>query len=188
MSLSSLSVIELSNKLKKGENKSEELVKSYIEQINKKDKQIEAWEFFEPDLAISQAKKLDADRQAGKVQGDLHGIPVGIKDIFDTEDMPTLDGSEAHKKNPSLNDCTVVSKLKQAGAIIMGKTVTAELAHLTPGKTKNPHDPTRTPGGSSMGSAAAVAANMVPLAVGSQTNGSVIRPASFCGVVGYKPS
>jgi len=188
MSLSSLSVIELSNKLKKGEIKSEELVKSYIEQINKKDKQIEAWEFFEPDLAISQAKKLDADRQAGKVQGDLHGIPVGIKDIFDTEDMPTFDGSEAHKKNPSLSDCTVVSKLKQAGAIIMGKTVTAELAHLTPGKTKNPHDPTRTPGGSSMGSAAAVAANMVPLAVGSQTNGSVIRPASFCGVVGYKPS
>ena len=118
----------------------------------------------------------------------IYGIPVGIKDIFDTEDMPTLDGSEAHKKNPSLSDCTVVSKLKQAGAIIMGKTVTAELAHLTPGKTKNPHDPTRTPGGSSMGSAAAVAANMVPLAVGSQTNGSVIRPASFCGVVGYKPS
>ena len=123
MSLSSLSVIELSKKLKKGEIKSEELVKSYIEQINKKDKQIEAWEFFEPDLAISQAKKLDTDRQAGKVQGDLHGIPVGIKDIFDTEDMPTLDGSEAHKKTPSLSDCTVVSKLKQAGAIIMGKTV-----------------------------------------------------------------
>jgi len=188
MSLSSLSVIELSNKLKKGEIKSEELVKSYIEQINKKDNKIEAWEFFDEELAINQAKKLDKDRQAGKVQGDLHGIPVGIKDIFDTEDMPTLDGSEAHKKNPSLSDCTVVSKLKQAGAIIMGKTVTAELAHLTPGKTKNPHDPTRTPGGSSMGSAAAVAANMVPLAVGSQTNGSVIRPASFCGVVGYKPS
>ncbi len=101
MSLYSLSVVELSKKLKKGEIKSEELVKSYIEQINKKDKQIEAWEFFEPDLAINQAKKLDADRQAGKVQGDLHGIPVGIKDIFDTEDMPTLDGSEAHKKNPS---------------------------------------------------------------------------------------
>ena len=188
MSLSSLSAIELSNKLKKGEISSEELVKNYIEQIKNKDKEVEAWEFFDEELAISQAKKLDADRQAGKVQGDLHGIPVGIKDIFDTEDMPTLDGSEAHKKNPSLSDCTVVSKLKQAGAIIMGKTVTAELAYLTPGKTKNPHDPTRTPGGSSMGSAAAVAANMVPLAVGSQTNGSVIRPASFCGVVGYKPS
>jgi Asp-tRNA(Asn)/Glu-tRNA(Gln) amidotransferase A subunit family amidase len=102
--------------------------------------------------------------------------------------MPTTDGTEIHKKNPSWNDCTVVSKLKQAGAIIMGKTVTAELAYYSPGKTKNPHDTTRTPGGSSSGSAAAVASHMVPLAVGSQTNGSVIRPASFCGVVGYKPS
>ena len=188
MSLSNLTALDLVTKIKKGEISSEELVKNYIDQIKTKDKEVEAWEFFDEELAISQAKKLDTDRQAGKVQGDLHGIPVGIKDIFDTEDMPTLDGSEAHKKNPSLSDCTVVSKLKQAGAIIMGKTVTAELAHLTPGKTKNPHDPTRTPGGSSMGSAAAVAANMVPLAVGSQTNGSVIRPASFCGVVGYKPS
>ena len=188
MSLSNLTALDLVTKIKKGEISSEELVKNYIDQIKTKDKEVEAWEFFDEELAINQAKKLDKDRQAGKIQGDLHGIPVGIKDIFDTEDMPTLDGSEAHKKNPSLSDCTVVSKLKQAGAIIMGKTVTAELAHLTPGKTKNPHDPTRTPGGSSMGSAAAVAANMVPLAVGSQTNGSVIRPASFCGVVGYKPS
>jgi len=102
--------------------------------------------------------------------------------------MPTIDGTEIHKKNPSWNDCTVVSKLKQAGAIIMGKTVTAELAYYSPGKTKNPHDTTRTPGGSSSGSAAAVASHMVPLAVGSQTNGSVIRPASYCGVVGYKPT
>ncbi len=188
MSLLNLTALDLVTKMKKGEISSEKLVKNYIDQIKTKDKEVEAWEFFDEELAINQAKKLDKDRQAGKVQGDLHGIPVGIKDIFDTEDMPTLDGSEAHKKNPSLSDCTVVSKLKQAGAIIMGKTVTAELAHLTPGKTKNPHDPTRTPGGSSMGSAAAVAANMVPLAVGSQTNGSVIRPASFCGVVGYKPS
>ena len=188
MSLLNLTALDLVTKMKKGEISSEKLVKNYIDQIKTKDKEVEAWEFFDEELAISQAKKLDADRQAGKIQGDLHGIPVGIKDIFDTEDMPTLDGSEAHKKNPSLSDCTVVSKLKQAGAVIMGKTVTAELAYLTPGKTKNPHNPTRTPGGSSMGSAAAVAANMVPLAVGSQTNGSVIRPASFCGVVGYKPS
>jgi Asp-tRNA(Asn)/Glu-tRNA(Gln) amidotransferase A subunit family amidase len=188
MSLLNLTALDLVTKMKKGEISSEKLVKNYIDQIKTKDKEVEAWEFFDEDLAISQAKKLDADRQAGKVQGDLHGIPVGIKDIFDTEDMPTLDGSEAHKKNPSLSDCTVVSKLKQSGAVIMGKTVTAELAYLTPGKTKNPHNPTRTPGGSSMGSAAAVAANMVPLAVGSQTNGSVIRPASYCGVVGYKPS
>ena len=120
--------------------------------------------------------------------GDLHGVPVGIKDIFDTTDMPTTDGTEIHKKNPSLNDCTVVSKLKQAGAVIMGKTVTCELAYYSPGKTKNPHDLNRTPGGSSSGSAAAVASHMVPLAVGSQTNGSVIRPASYCGVVGYKPT
>ena len=188
MSLLNLTALDLVTKMKKGEISSEKLVKNYIDQIKTKDKEVEAWEFFDEELAISQAKKLDVDRQAGKVQGDLHGVPVGIKDIFDTEDMPTLDGSEAHKKNPSLSDCTVVSKLKQAGAIIMGKTVTAELAYYTPGKTKNPHDPTRTPGGSSMGSAAAVAANMVPLAVGSQTNGSVIRPASYCGVVGYKPS
>ena len=121
MSSPKLSAVEMVQSLKKGEITSEELVKSYIEQINKKDNQIEAWKFFEPDLAISQAKKLDADRQAGKVQGDLHGIPVGIKDIFDTENMPTTDGTEIHKENPSWNDCTVVSKLKQAGAIIMGK-------------------------------------------------------------------
>ena len=182
-----LSAVEMVQSLKKGEITSEELVKSYIEQIKKKEKEVEAWEFFDQELALAQAKKLDALHQSGK-HGDLHGIPVGIKDIFDTADMPTTDGTEIHKKNPSWNDCTVVSKLKQAGAVIMGKTVTAELAYYSPGKTKNPHDTTRTPGGSSSGSAAAVASHMVPLAVGSQTNGSVIRPASYCGVVGYKPT
>ena len=182
-----LSAVEMVQSLKKGEITSEELVKSYIEQIKKKEKEVEAWEFFDQELALAQAKKLDALHQSGK-HGDLHGIPVGIKDIFDTADMPTTDGTEIHKKNPSWNDCTVVSKLKQAGAVIMGKTVTAELAYYSPGKTTNPHDTTRTPGGSSSGSAAAVASHMVPLAVGSQTNGSVIRPASYCGVVGYKPT
>ena len=187
MSSPKLSAVEMVQSLKKGEITSEELVKSYIEQIKKKEKEVEAWEFFDQELVLKQAKKLDELHQSGK-HGDLHGIPVGIKDIFDTEDMPTIDGTEIHKKNPSWNDCTVVSKLKQAGAIIMGKTVTAELAYYSPGKTKNPHDTTRTPGGSSSGSAAAVASHMVPLAVGSQTNGSVIRPASYCGVVGYKPT
>jgi len=187
MSSPKLSAVEMVQSLKKGEITSEELVKSYIEQIKKKEKEVEAWEFFDQELVLKQAKKLDELHQSGK-HGDLHGIPVGIKDIFDTEDMPTMDGTEIHKKNPSWNDCTVVSKLKQAGAIIMGKTVTAELAYYSPGKTKNPHDTTRTPGGSSSGSAAAVASHMVPLAVGSQTNGSVIRPASYCGVVGYKPT
>ena len=187
MSSIKTTAVEIVESIKKGEITSEELVKSYIDQINKKEKDVEAWEFFDKDLAIAQAKKLDLLHQSGK-HGDLHGIPVGIKDIFDTENMPTSDGTEIHKKNISLNDCTVVSKLKQAGAVIMGKTVTTELAYYSPGKTKNPHDLSRTPGGSSSGSAAAVASHMVPLAIGSQTNGSVIRPASYCGVVGYKPT
>ena len=181
------SAAEMVQSIKKGEITSEELVKKYIEQIKKKEKDVGAWKFFDEELAINQAKEKDSLHQSGK-HGDLHGIPIGIKDIFDTEDMPTTDGTEIHKKNPSLNDCTVVSKLKQAGAVIMGKTVTCELAYYSPGKTKNPHDLNRTPGGSSSGSAAAVASHMVPLAVGSQTNGSVIRPASYCGVVGYKPT
>ena len=181
------SAVEMVQAIKKGEVSSEELVKSYIEQIKKKEKDVEAFQFFDEELALAQGKKLDALHQSGQ-HGDLHGIPVGVKDIFDTIDMPTEDGTETRKNNPSLNDCTVVSKLKQAGAIIMGKTVTTELAYYSPGKTKNPHDLSRTPGGSSSGSAAAVASHMVPLAVGSQTNGSVIRPASYCGVVGYKPT
>ena len=188
MPLSNLTAVNIVQSLKKGEFTCEELVKNYIDHINKYEKNIEAWEFFDETLILKQAKKLDQDHQSGKVHGDLHGVPVGIKDIFDTENMPTSDGTEIHKENPSWNDCTVVSKLKQAGAIIMGKTVTTELAYYSPGKTKNPHDPTRTPGGSSSGSAAAVASHMVPLAIGSQTNGSVIRPASYCGVVGYKPT
>ena len=182
-----ISAVEMVKAIKKGEISSEDIVKSYIEQIKKKEKDVEAFQFFDEELALNQAKKMDALHQAGQ-HGDLHGIPVGVKDIFDTIDMPTEDGTEIHKKNPSLNDCTVVSKLKQSGAIIMGKTVTTELAYYSPGKTKNPHDLSRTPGGSSSGSAAAVASHMVPLAIGSQTNGSVIRPASYCGVVGYKPT
>ena len=188
MSLSNLTAVNIVQSLKKGEFTCEELVTNYIDHINKYEKNVQAWEFFDETLILKQAKKLDQDHQLGKVQGELHGVPVGIKDIFDTGDMPTTDGTEIHKENPSWNDFTVVSKLKQAGAIIMGKTVTTELAYYSPGKTKNPHDPTRTPGGSSSGSAAAVASHMVPLAIGSQTNGSVIRPASFCGVVGYKPT
>ena len=187
MPLVKTSTVEMVKAIKKGEISSEELVKSYIKQIKKKEKDVQAFQFFDEELVIAQAKKLDTLHQAGQ-HGDLHGIPVGVKDIFDTVDMPTEDGTEIHKNNPSLHDCTVVSKLKQAGAIIMGKTVTTELAYYSPGKTKNPHDLSRTPGGSSSGSAAAVASHMVPLAVGSQTNGSVIRPASYCGVVGYKPT
>jgi Asp-tRNA(Asn)/Glu-tRNA(Gln) amidotransferase A subunit family amidase len=115
-------------------------------------------------------------------------VPVGIKDIFDTADMPTENGTILHAGRRPERDATVVGLLRQSGAILLGKTVTTELAVYAPGKTRNPHDPQRTPGGSSSGSAAAVAACMVPLALGTQTNGSVIRPASYCGVVGYKPT
>ena len=119
----SASVVEMVKSIKKGEITSEELVKSYINEIKKKEKDVGAWEFFNEELAIAQAKKLDLLHQSGN-HGDLHGVPVGIKDIFDTVDMPTSDGTEIHKENPSLDDCTVVSKLKQSGAFIMGKTVT----------------------------------------------------------------
>jgi Asp-tRNA(Asn)/Glu-tRNA(Gln) amidotransferase A subunit family amidase len=120
--------------------------------------------------------------------GPLHGVPVGIKDIIDTADMPTEDGTVLHAGRMPDRDARVVSMLRAAGAVIMGKTVTTELATYSPGKTRNPHDPGHTPGGSSSGSAAAVAAGMVPLAIGSQTNGSVIRPAAYCGVYGFKPT
>ncbi len=159
-----------------------------LERIEKVDADIQAWTFLDPELARTQAKALDAARADGRAMGPLHGIPIGVKDIFDTGDMPTEDGTVLHSGRKPHHDCIAVSYLREAGAVILGKTVTTELALFSPGKTRNPHNKERTPGGSSSGSAAAVAAGMVPLAIGSQTNGSIIRPASFCGVVGYKPT
>src|SRR5690606_8565788 len=124
----------------------------------------------------------------GNPLGPLHGVPVGVKDIIDTADMPTEDGTVLHAGRTPTHDATVVALLRAAGAVILGKTVTTECAYFAPGKTRNPHNPDHTPGGSSSGSAAAVAAGMVPLAIGTQTNGSVIRPAAFCGVYGFKPT
>ena len=147
-----------------------------------------AWVHLDPEYALQQARDADLHRRSGMSVGPLHGLPVGVKDIFDTKDMPTEDGTVLHAGRTPAYDATAVALLREAGAVIMGKTVTTELAVYAPGKTRNPHDPSRTPGGSSSGSAAAVAAQMVPLAIGTQTNGSVIRPASYCGVVGYKPS
>jgi Asp-tRNA(Asn)/Glu-tRNA(Gln) amidotransferase A subunit family amidase len=137
---------------------------------------------------MRQAEALDSHRKQGRALGSLHGVPIGIKDIFDTADMPTELGSPLWAGRTPRHDAVTVARLRSAGAVIMGKTVTTEYAYYHPGKTRNPHDPERTPGGSSSGSAAAVAAAMVPAAVGSQTNGSVIRPAAFCGVVGFKPT
>jgi len=188
MTLIELSATEAIQKIRDGEISSEELVRACLDRIDQVDGEVEAWAHLEPDYALDQARALDAQRAAGGPVGPLHGIPVGVKDILDTESLPTENGTVLDSGRQPFKDCRVVSLLQEAGAVIMGKTVTTELAVYGPGKTKNPHNPAHTPGGSSSGSAAAVAAHMVPLAIGTQTNGSVIRPASFCGIVGFKPS
>ena len=188
MTLNELSTAEAVRKIRNGEITSEELVQACLDRIEQADGEIEAWAHLKPDYALDQARMLDAQRQAGGPVGPLHGIPVAIKDIFDTDCLPTENGTVLNSGRQPMEDCRVVSLLMEAGAVIMGKTVTTELAVYGPGKTKNPHNPGHTPGGSSSGSAAAVASYMVPLAVGSQTNGSVIRPAAYCGVVGFKPT
>lgn len=174
--------------IRDGEITSVELVESCFKRIEEFEPTIQAWTHLDKENAIEQAKIADKRHYDGVAQGPLNGVPVGIKDIFDTEDFPTEYGSPIHEGRRTFNDASAVAQLRQAGAIVLGKTVTTEFAVYAPGKTTNPNDATRTPGGSSSGSAAAVASFMVPLALGSQTNGSTIRPASFCGVVGYKPS
>src|ERR687892_1261764 len=186
--LHSLSAAEAARLIRDGAISSEQLVEACLARVGEADEQIQAWAFLDPDHALAQARAADESRLAGRPTGPLHGVPVGIKDIFDTADMPTENGSVLHAGRTPSGDATVVSKLRAAGAVIMGKTVTTEFAYFSPGKTRNPHNPEHTPGGSSSGSAAAVAATMVPLAVGSQTNGSTIRPAAYCGVVGFKPT
>jgi Asp-tRNA(Asn)/Glu-tRNA(Gln) amidotransferase A subunit family amidase len=174
--------------IRDGALSAEQLVEACLARIRETEPQVEAWQYLDPEHARSQARALDAYRREGKPLGPLHGVPVGIKDIIDTADMPTEDGTVLHAGRQPAHDATVVATLRAAGAVILGKTVTTECATYTPGKTRNPHNPEHTPGGSSSGSAAAVAAGMVPLALGSQTNGSVIRPAAFCGVYGFKPT
>ena len=188
LTLNELSAAEAIDKIRNGEITSEDFVQACLERIEQADGDIEAWAHLNPDYALDQARLLDSQRQAGGAVGPLHGLPVGIKDIFDTDCLPTENGTVLNSGRRPMQNCRVVSLLLEAGAVIMGKTVTTELAVFGPGKTKNPHNPDHTPGGSSSGSAAAVASFMVPLAVGTQTNGSMIRPASFCGVVGFKPS
>ncbi len=178
----------LAEGIRNGVFSAETVVRSCLDRIAEVDDRVQAWTYLDPELALQQAQAADHHQASGAPLGGLHGVPVGIKDIIDTADMPTENGTVLHAGRRPAKDATVVARLRAAGAIIMGKTVTTELATYFPGKTRNPHDPEHTPGGSSSGSAAAVAAGMVPLAVGTQTNGSVIRPAAFCGVVGFKPS
>ena len=151
------------------------------DRVRERDDDIEAWAVFDPVQALALAAACEG------AAAPLFGVPVGVKDIIDTIDWPTARGSAAYAGRRPERDAAVVQRLKAAGAYVFGKTVTTEFAYMHPGKTRNPWDAQRTPGGSSSGSAAAVAAGMVPCAIGTQTNGSVIRPAAFCGVVGFKP-
>jgi len=189
MKLNELTAEHAIKKMAEGRLSSEKLLSNCLGQVDARESEVRAWTFLDQKHALEQARQADSrTASCGSVALPLNGIPVGIKDIFDTSDMPTENGTVIHTGRQPDVDAAVVRLLRGAGAVIMGKTVTAELAVYTPGKTKNPHDLARTPGGSSSGSAAAVAAAMVPLAVGTQTNGSVIRPASYCGVVGFKPT
>ena len=184
----SLGAAETLLALRDGRIGSEELVNAYLARIRADEPRVQAWAFLDEERARQQARNVDRVRKEGHAMGPLHGLPVGVKDIIDTADMPTEDGTVLHAGRRPSYDATIVQRLRSAGAIILGKTVTTELATYSPGKTRNPVDPEHTPGGSSSGSAAAVAAHMVPVAIGTQTNGSVIRPAAYCGVYGYKPS
>jgi Asp-tRNA(Asn)/Glu-tRNA(Gln) amidotransferase A subunit family amidase len=188
MSLWSLTLAEAAAEIRDGRITSAELVADCLKRIDEVEDKVQAWAFLDREHAMRQAAAADDHRKAGNATGPLHGVPVGIKDIFDTGDMPTELGSPLWTGRTPRRDALAVAMLRAAGAVILGKTVTTEYAYFHPGKTRNPHDPDRTPGGSSSGSAAAVAALMVPGAIGSQTNGSVIRPAAFCGVVGFKPT
>ncbi|MEQ8195234.1 MAG: amidase, partial [Rhodospirillales bacterium] len=188
MDLAELDALSARDMIRDGEINPVELTEACLARIDEHEDAVRAWSHLDPDHALAQAQALYEAQQTGAPLGPLHGIPVGIKDIFDTFDMPTENGSPIYAGRTPERDCTAVAKLREAGAIIMGKTVTTEFATHFPGKTRNPHNPAHTPGGSSSGSAAAVACSMAPLAIGTQTNGSVIRPASFCGTVGFKPT
>ncbi len=188
MSLHSLGITDAVDTLVRGEASSEDLVADCLERIDEFEPATQAWAHLNPEAALQQARSRDETRRRGRALGRLHGVPVGIKDIVDTARVPTECGCELFSGRIPTKDAWLVQKLRDEGAVIMGKTVTAEMATFAPGKTRNPHNPDHTPGGSSSGSAASVAAFMVPGAVGSQTNGSVIRPAAYCGVIGFKPS
>lgn len=186
--LLALSASEAARKIRDGLLTSSQLVSACLDRIKATDDSLKAWASLDADKALAAAAELDAIRQAGRPLGPLHGVPVGLKDIIDTADLPTERGSSIFTGRQPDQDAAVVERLREAGAVILGKTVTTEFAFLHPSHTHNPHDLAHTPGGSSSGSAAAVAAYQVPLALGTQTNGSVIRPASFCGTYGFKPT
>lgn len=186
--IASLTAAAAAAEIAEGRLDSADLVAHLIERVDARDGELRAFAHLDREHVLDQARRRDDERRRGLPLGPLHGVPVAVKDVIDTADYPTEYGSPLYSGNLPWKDAAVVRRLKEAGAVIFGKTVTTEFAYFHPGPTRNPHDPERTPGGSSQGSAAAVAAELVPLAVGTQTNGSVIRPASYCGIVGFKPT
>jgi Asp-tRNA(Asn)/Glu-tRNA(Gln) amidotransferase A subunit family amidase len=186
--LSALTAAQAAAEIASGAISSEEVMRACLDRIGAVEGTVKAFAHLDRELALTQARETDQWRRSGRPIGPLHGVPVAVKDIIETADWPTECGSPLLAGRRPRTDATVVAKLRAAGAVIVGKTVTTEFAYFSPGKTRNPRDPERTPGGSSSGSAAAVAAGMVPIALGSQTNGSIIRPAAFCGVFAMKPS
>ncbi|MFN3972382.1 MAG: amidase [Gemmobacter sp.] len=186
--LLALPAVELRDRLAAGAMRAVDLVEACLARIAEVEPEVRAWAWLDGDHALAQARALDARRASGAAIGPLHGVPVALKDIIDTKGIPTCNGTPIDAGRVPGEDAWIVARLRAAGAVILGKTVTTECAFMHPGPTRNPWNGAHTPGGSSQGSAAAVAAGMVPLAIGTQTGGSLIRPASFCGVVGMKPS
>ncbi|WP_420333732.1 amidase [Roseibium sp.] len=186
--LLTLSAVNLRDRLADGSLSAVDLAKACVARIEAREDEVRAWAWFDAGAVLAEAERLDAVRASGAPLGKLHGLPVGIKDVIDTAGIASENGCPVDAGRVPKDDAEVVKRLKQAGAIMFGKTVTTELAFLHPNKTRNPRNLEHTPGGSSSGSAAAVADAMVPLAIGTQTGGSVVRPASFCGIVGFKPS
>jgi Asp-tRNA(Asn)/Glu-tRNA(Gln) amidotransferase A subunit family amidase len=186
--LHALSLVETVKGIASRRFTSEQVTRALLTRIASLDEAIFAWAWLDPEAAVKAAGLSDRHLQSGGASGPLQGVPLGIKDIFATAGIPTEMGSPAFAGHIPERSARVVERLEAQGAFVMGKTVTTECAFLHPGKTRNPWNPVHTPGGSSSGSAAAVAAGFVPAALGTQTNGSVIRPAAYCGVVGFKPT
>ena len=182
--LHALTATDIVQAIRSGHTTCEAMARACLERIAAREPAVQAWQYLNADKVMAQARALDRRGSSGP----LHGVPFGIKDIIDTYDMPTEYGSPIYQGHQPASDAACVALSRQAGGILMGKTVTTEFANVFPGKTRHPRDPQRTPGGSSSGSAAAVSDGMVPLAIGTQTTASTIRPASFCGIFGYRPT
>lgn len=184
MKLNELSASSVASMISAGQTSAEAVVEACLARIAARESQVHAWAFLEPQHAVEQARCLDRSETLGP----LHGVPIAVKDIIDTCDMPTSMGSPIYAGFQPRADAACVALARNAGAIVLGKTVTAEFASSAPGPTVNPHNLNHTPGGSSSGSAAAVADFMVPVALGTQTGGSVLRPSAYCGIIGYRPT